>query len=366
MVVAANSVQMDAKALGWVEHLFHQQIEQGLHPGAGLAVYRHGQLVLDIHGGMADQEVGKPVSEDTMFILYSSTKAMTASCLHILWERGKLSWDDSVADFWPGFAKNGKESVTIRHILTHQGGFPESPYELTWDKWNDWDAVVEAIENIVPEYQPGQVMAYHHRNFGWVIGELVRRIDGRPFAQFLKEEVMDPLEMHDAYVGLPSALEGRVSRMHAMDDCDRPGMIRPYNRPEVHQSVQPAGGGITTAGDLARFYAMLGGGGSLDRVQIMKPETVEEVTNLQIEAMDHSLAQNMRRCLGMGLADQRMAADESKGSHTFGHAGAGTSVGWADPEAGLAMAFITNGFRANRTNTPRLEAISRAVRDACE
>ena len=365
MVAAASTVQMDPQALSRVEGLFHQQIEQGMHPGAGLAVYRHGQLALDIYGGLADSEAARPVSEDTMFILYSSTKAMTASCLHILWQRGKLDWDDPVSKHWPGFAKNGKEAVTVRHVLTHRGGFPETPSELTWDRWNDWDAVVQAMEDLTPDYEPGRVMAYHHRNFGWVIGELVRRIDGRTFNQFLREEITGPLGMNDAYVGLPAELEDRVSRMHAMNDCDRPGMIGPYNRPEVHQSVQPAGGGITTARDLARFYAMWAGNGSLDGVEILKPETVAEVTELQVEGMDHSLAQYMRRCLGMVLADQRMAASESTGSHTFGHAGAGTSVGWADPESGLAFAFITNGFRANRTNTPRLEAISQAVRDAC-
>lgn len=365
MVVAAASVQMDSQALAGVEELFRRQIEEGLHPGAALAVYRHDKLVLDLQGGLADRDSGKPVAADTMFILYSSTKALAAITLHVLWQRGRLDWDDPVAKHWPEFAQNGKDAVTIRHVLTHRGGFPETPGQLTWNKWQDWDAVVQAMEGISLEYQPGQVMAYHPRNFGWVIGELVRRIDGRPFNQFLQDEVTGPLGMKDAFVGLPPALEERVSRIHAMEDCDRPGMIPPYNQPEVHQAVQPAGGGIATARDLARFYAMMAGGGVVDGVRILETETINEVTQLQVEGMDHSLGQHMRRSLGLVLADRRMGATETTGSRTFGHAGAGTSIGWADPELGLAVAFITNGFRANRTNNPRLEAVSQAVRNAC-
>ncbi len=365
MVVAAETVQMDALGLEKVKDLFRQQIRDGLHPGAALAVYRHGQLVLDLQEGVASQETDRPVTEETIFVLFSSTKAMTAACLHILWQRGKLEWDDAVSKHWPGFARNGKGEVTIRHVLSHQGGFPETPSELNWKKWRDWDAIVESMENITPEYRPGQVMAYHPRNYGWVIGELVRRIDGRTFDRFLREEITEPLEMEDTYVGLPEQHEDRVARLHAMEDCDRPGMIPPYNRPEVHRAVQPAGGGIATARDLARFYAMMCGGGTLDGKEILSSKTLQEVTRLQVEGMDHSLGQHMRRSLGLVLADQRMGASENQGQQTFGHGGAGTSIGWADPEAGLAMAYITNGFRANKTNNPRLEAISTAVRNAC-
>ena len=198
-----------------------------------------------------------------------------------------------------------------------------------------------------------------------MIGELVRRIDGRPFNELLQDEITGPLGMNDTYVGMPEEFEPRVAKLHAMEDCDRPGMVTTYNHPGVHQAVQPAGGGIATARDLARFYAMMGAGGTLDGVQIMKPSTIKEVTKLQVEGLDHTLIQHMRRSLGLVLADKRMGASDCEGSQTFGHGGAGTSIGWADPESGLAVAFITNGFRSNKTNNPRLEAISLAVRKAC-
>ena len=367
MVVTASSVQMDSQALGRVEELFRQQIDQGLHPGAALAVYRHGKLALDLCGGGADTGSGRKVAEDTMFVLYSSTKPMAASCLHLLWQRGKLAWDDPVAKHWPEFGKNGKASVTIRHLLTHQGGFPQTPEELTWDQWGDWDAVVRAMENITPQHQPGTVIAYHSINFGWVIAELVRRIDGRPFSQFLREEITGPLGMDDTYVGLPAALENRVSQVHPTEDtaADRLEFLNDYNRPQVHQAVIPAASGIATARDLARFYAMLEGGGSLDGARVFQNETVAEVTKLQSEGTDQSLGQHVRRCLGMALGDERMGSSGGDDIRTFGHGGAGTSVGWADPETGLAVGYITNGFRANESNNRRLAAISQAVRDAC-
>ena len=365
MVVAANVVQMDPGALENVESLFRKQIEQGDHPGAVLAVYRHGKQVLDLYGGAADSQSGKQVAHNTMFILYSSTKPLAAACLYRLWEQGKLAWDDRVAHYWPEFAQNSKDEITVRHILTHRGGFPDTPSELSWDKWQDWDFVVQAMERAAPLYEPGKVIAYHPRNFGWVIGELVRRIDGRPIRQFLQEEITGPLGMADTYVGLPASLEDRVSKMHAMDDCDRPAMVSTYNNPEVHQAVHPAGGGIATARDLAKFYAMMAGGGSLDGTRIFNRDTVTEVTGLQVEGMDHTLEREVRRTLGMVLADIRMGTPEQRSTKTFGHGGAGTSVGWADPESGLAMAYITNGFRAEQSNMHRLSSISQAVRDAC-
>lgn len=365
MAVAAGSVKMDPQALERVEELFQRQIAEGLHPGAALAVYRYGHLVLDIVGGQADQEASKPVTQETMFVLFSSTKPLAAACLYILWDRGKFKWDDLVSKYWPGFAQNGKESVTIRHILYHQGGFPDTPPEITLEKWGDRDAIVQALEQTKPIYQPGTVLAYHPRNFGWVIAELVQRIDGRPFRQFFQEELTGPLDMRDTYVGLPASLEDRVSRLHATDDCDSPGQVYTYNQPAAHVAVQPAGGGISTARDLGKFFAMMQGQGSLDGTRILNAETVAEVTKVQIEAMDVTSDRHVRRSLGLVVGDPRSAPENAATSLTFGHGGAGTSVGWADPESGVAMAYITNGYRSDVTNFPRLAAICQAVRSAC-
>ncbi|MDA0263509.1 MAG: serine hydrolase [Chloroflexi bacterium] len=362
-LTAPDAVSMDSQKLDHVKQLFHQQIADGLHPGAGLAVYRYGHLVLDIFGGVTDSE---PVTSGTMFVLMSSTKPLTASCLYMLKERGKIAYDDLVSKYWPEFAQNGKETVTIRHILTHRGGFPETPKSLPSSDWPDWSKVTRAMEQAPTIYTPGETMAYHPINYGWVIAEIVRRVDGRTFDRFIAEELTAPLGMDNTYVGLPAGLEGRVSPMHKMeDDADPSGYSATFSQPPVWRSIVPGAAGVATAGDLARFYAMMERQGSLDGATVVQTDTVAEAVALQVEGTDQSLGAFAQRSLGLALADERMGRSAGSPLNTFGHGGAGTSIGWADHDSGLAVGYITNGFRGNVNNNARLAAISQSIRDAC-
>jgi len=371
MTTEAKAGAMDSEGLRAVEALFRQQIDEGLHPGASLAVYRHGRLVLELFGGLArlpdGQASGQPVTPETLFVLFSSTKPLSAVCLHILLERGRLGLDDPVARHWPEFARNGKAAVTIRHVLTHSGGFPQNPPQLVPRKWGDWNAIVQAMEEIELIWEPGQDTGYHPLNFGWVVGELVRRIDGRPISRFLREEVTGPLGMGDTYLGLPPELEGRVACLYAMDNEVDPQAVAAFNRPDVHQAVVPAGGGISTARDLARFYAMLAAGGTLEGVRILSPQSVERAIAVQVEVRrDRSLGIPMRWALGFHLGGNRVdlfGYDTSP--RAFGHGGHGSSVGWADPDLGLAVAIITNGLRSPAGHALRVAALSAAIRKAC-
>ena len=365
-----DAVDMDAEKLEQVKQLFHSQIEEGLHPGAGLAVYRYGNLVLDIYGGVSDVRDGggatEPVTSETMFVLMSSTKPLAASCLYMLKERGKLSWDDPVSKYWPEFGQNGKETVTVRHVLTHRGGFPETPKDLPPRDWPDWGKVTRAMEQTPARYAPGETLAYHPINYGWVIAELVRRIDGRPFNRFIAEELTAPLGMNDTYVGLPKGMEDRVSPMRKMEaDADPNGYSATFSLPVALHSIVPGAGGVASASNLARFYAMMERRGSLDGSTVLSPETVEEGVNLEVEGIDQSLGAFAQRSLGMALADERMGRSAGNPLKTFGHGGAGTSIGWADLESGLAVGYITNGFRGSISNNARLAAVSQSVRDAC-
>jgi len=364
------AVGMDPEKLEQVKQLFHAQIEQGLHPGAGLAVYRYGHLVLDIHGGVADvRDSGRatqPVTSETMFVLMSSTKPLAAACLYLLKERGQLAWDDPVAMYWPGFGQHGKATVTVRHVLTHRGGFPETPKDLPPQDWPDWGKVTSAMERAQAVFPPGETIAYHPINYGWVIAELVRRVDGRPFNRFFAEEFTAPLGMQDTYVGLPQGLAERVSPMRKMEaDADPNGYSATFSLPVAVHAVVPGAGGVASAGDLARFYAMLERRGALDGARVLLPETVEEGVTLQVEGIDQSLGVVVQRALGLALADERMGRTAGNPLRTCGHGGAGTSIGWADLESGLAVGYITNGFRGTVTNNARLAAVSQAVRDAC-
>ena len=362
-LTAPDAVAMDSQKLDQVKQLFQQQIDEGLHPGAGLAVYRYGNLVVDVHGGIANIE---PVTADTMFVLMSSTKPLTASCLYMLKERGKIAWDDLVSKHWSEFAQNGKETMTIRHILTHRGGFPQTPESLPWTDWSDWSKVTRAMEQAPTIYTPGETLAYHPINYGWVIAEIVRRVDGRTFDRFIAEELTAPQGMDNTYVGLPAGLEGRVSPMHLMeDDADTSGYSGTFSEPTVLRSVVPGANGVATAGDLARFYAMMERKGSLDGATVIQSATAEEAVEFQVEGVDKSIGVFAQRSLGLALADERMGKSTGDPLKTFGHGGAGTSIGWADFDSGLAVGYITNGFRGTVTNNARLAAVSQAVRDAC-
>lgn len=373
---------MEPRSLERLQELFWEQIREGLHPGAALAVYRYGKPVLDLYGGVADTGTGRRVTADTLFVLFSSTKPLASACLYILKDCGKLDWNDKVSRYWPEFSQNGKATVTIRHVLTHKAGFPETPVELkpeNWRNWSNWDVVVSAMEHASPRWKPGTVLAYHSFNVGWVVGELVRRVDGRPFSRFLREELTEPLGMKNTYVGLSPALEDRVSKIYMMSDPgaydDSESLVSAFNRPEVHQAVIPAGGGISTARDMARFYAMMERGGTLDGVQVLKPQTVAEVTKLRVRGMDRIAKKEQHLTIGMRVAEPRMGSLGSKGTRRFGHGGAGlTSSCWADPELGLAVALVSNGFydrdyqdRVSKPGgeDPRLAALSQAAVSAC-
>lgn len=365
-LTAPETVAMNPAGLENVARVFHRQIGEGLHPGAGLAVYRYGQPVLELHGGVADNASGRRVDDGTMFVLFSSTKPLAAACVYLLQERGRLDWDDPVAKFWPEFGQHGKDAVTIRHLLSHQGGFPDTPADLPWTDWRDWGLVCAAMERAIPKFPPGETLAYHPINYGWVIAELVRRIDGRTFDRFLAEDLAAPLRMDHTYVGLPADLESRVSRIHLMEaDADTNGYAVTFDRPEVHRVICPGANGIATAGDLARFYAMLERQGTLDGAKVLRPETVAAGITMQAEGIDQSLGLFAQRSLGLALNDERMGRSTGNPMHTFGHGGAGTSIGWADLDTGLAVGYITNGFRGAETNNARLAEVSQAIRDAC-
>lgn len=369
MVAEPVSVGMDAGALAEVERIFNEQIRVGQHPGAGLAVYRHGRLVLDLLGGVADSARNDPVTAETLFVLFSSTKPLASLSVLQQIDRGKADLDDPVAKHWPAFAQNGKEHVTIRHILTHRGGFPETPPDLHWSQWRDWDAVVRAMEATTPRWEPGTVSAYHPLNHGWVCGELVRRIDGRDFPTYLRDEVTGPLGMTSTFVGLPADHESRVATLHPMEDVDEAGKgtVKTFNRPEVHRAVIPAGCGLSTARDMARFYAALSLGGELDGQRVIGQELLDRALSIEVDGdTDRSLGAPVRRGLGFNLGGlsgpNRMGRTSTP--FTFGHGGAGTSICWGDRELGLAVAFLPNGFRGASTIMQRCEDLSDAIRAA--
>ena len=400
--VDPGTLGVDAGILDEIAEKFGEAVEAGeLFHGASLAVYRGGKQLLDIGGGMGRVRTAEPVNPDTLFVMFSATKGLAALAMLMLYERGQFHYDEPVIKYWPSFADviPEKRSITIRHVMSHRAGFPTGPAWLKPRHWADRDALRRAMEEVPLVSTPGEKNAYHPNNFGHVVNELMLRIDGRDCGRFLSEEVFSPLGLGDIYVGLPEdeKLEARIAWCYneigdasaarvmgvrsdvdaaapeelssgprdvaAERYADTPEHDHPFNRPEVHRAVLPASGGISTARDLAKVYAALALGGELDGVRLLRKESLDHATTPtnRRDEVDATVGFPLRWGTGwhMGL--------HGRGStlRTFGHAGAGGQVGFADPERGLAFAFLTNGELKSEFILWRMKLQSLVFRACC-
>lgn len=357
--------------------LFERHLEVGLHHGAQLAVFVDGEQVLDLAGGLTGPD-GDGTTTDQRHVLFSSTKPYAAVTLHSLVEDGELAYGDRVVDHWPGFADEGSEKaeITVRQVLSHTAGLPRGEIDGRPDRWTDWDACVEALEGMEPVYPPGEVPAYHPLTFGWLVGELVRRLSGAPIEEAAAERVFEPLGMDDTGIGLREDEPDDVATLTAFEEFDRcrdPGegfgdhtaVAAPFNSEAIHRAVVPAATGIGTAGDMARFYACLANGGELDGTRILSSETVAEMTTLEAETEeDATLGREARFALGVWKGGTTGAPYGTLSpERVFGHAGLGSSVGWADPAEDVAFSYVTNGVReGSYEHVARVNALADAVR----
>jgi CubicO group peptidase (beta-lactamase class C family) len=317
---------------------------------------------------VADEASGRPVDGDTLFTSWSTTKGFVATCVHILADRGTLDYDDSIARYWPEFAANGKGAATVRHALTHSAGVPQMPDGVTPELMTDWDGMCAAIAALPPLWQPGTKTGYHAWTFGWILGEVIRRVDGRPIARFAREELCDPLGIEGFYLGIPDAVEPRVATLrqderHLRDSQTLGGLMRQaappdvttaavVNRPDVRRAAIPGGGGIMNARAIARHYAMLAGFGELDGVRLLSPERIDIIRALQTDALDETGQVRARKGLGYFLGGPEDAGGSITAGPTgreFGHGGNGGSYGFADPERGLAFGLTKNLMRGGLT-----------------
>jgi CubicO group peptidase (beta-lactamase class C family) len=372
--LAETDSDLDPATLAEVERQFRVQLSPlRLFPGAALAIYHRGRLVLDLVGGLADSQRGAPVCPETLFPLFSGTKPFAAVALWQQIERGRLNLDDPVAAYWPAFGPNGKERVLVRHLLSHRGGFPTTPADLPRVQWGDWQATSRAMAAISLEYKPGTTSAYHYLTQHWACAELLRRLDGREYRDYLREEITVPLGMPDTFVGLPMTVEHRVAALHGTDGTDERGrdMIRANRELPLHRMAIPGASGVSTARDMARFYAAIAAGGTLDGVRILGPETVVRMLQLEVDGdIDRTFDTPVRRALGFelgGLADARRHWPGATSTvRTFWHGGFGTSVCWGEPDLQLTMAFLSNGVRRDQAGAIARRDLSDAVRTAVQ
>jgi len=331
--------------------------------GAAVAVLIDGEPVVDLWAGHADPARTRPWQRDTIVHLYSVTKGMTALCAHRLIERDALELDAPVAHYWPEFARAGKDRITVRLLLSHRAGLPALREPLPPAALYDWSTMCTALAAAEPCLPPGQ-LAYHPVTFGWLVGELVRRVDGRSLGAFFRDEIAEPLDA-DLHIGLGPAEEKRVADITALEPppelvaafTDAKGgelpllalaFINPsgtgdHNSSQHRRAEIPALNGHGNALALARIYGALARGGELDRMRVLAPASVERARTEQAKGVDPLLGIPVRMGLGYWVSQPGMpgfAFGPNEGA--FGHPGAGGSLGFADPHARLGFGYVAN------------------------
>lgn len=372
-----------------VRAMFERNFQEGLETGACLAIEIDGTRIVDLWGGHADANRTVPWGKDTVSIVFSNTKPATALCAHRLAQAGLLDLDRPVSYYWPAFGDSQRRGMTARMFLDHSAGLPALREKLPHDAAFDWDYMVGRLEREQPFWEPGARIGYHGLTFGWLVGELVRRISGMSLGKFFQEELAVPLGL-DFWIGLPEKEEHRVAAIIAPEPAaaprnpfeaaleNEPGSItakyfsntggwRPagFNSRAGHAAQLGAANGITNARSLARLYGTLAMGGSRDNVTVLPARTLQR-------AISVSSATHQDACLrvptrfGAGFMremDNRAAGAESLiiGADAFGHAGAGGSVAFASPAHRMGFAYTMNRMGPGVFLNPRAERLIAAA-----
>jgi len=339
-------------------------LASGTEVGAALAVCVDKQLVVDLWGGHADAARTRPWTRDTIVNLFSVGKAITAICAHRLVEAGLLDLDAPVARYWPEFAQAGKDHLLVRHLLTHQAGLPAIAQPLPPGAWAEWDAMTAALAAQAPWWEPGRGHGYHVNTQGFLIGEVVRRVAGQSIGTYLRESLAGPAGI-DFHIGLgpehdercadflppaPPPSPGReelgrlaLMRLHAYRNPANLSGMGIVNTRAWRAAEVPSTNGHGNARAVARLYSALAGDGSLDGVHILAPETMVRAITEQVNGPDIVLERPTRYGLGFQLTMPERRLGPSP--RAFGHFGAGGSLGFADPDARVAIGYAMNQGR---------------------
>ena len=334
-------------------------IDAGHEEAVHIVAYHKGTKVLDVWDGLADPASGKAATADTLYNVYSVTKAVAATALHIQAEKGLVDYDAPIADYWPEFAQNGKAKATVRHALTHRAGVPLMPEGVTPELICDSAYITSAIAAMEPLAPPGEKTLYQSMTFGWIIGEIVRRTDPakRELGQFVLDEISTPLGLKDLWIGIPETVAERVAVMSNRNENDPPPpeatlyarsmpwavdlVPRVFSRPDVQRACIAGVGGIFNARDEARFWAMLAQGGELDGVRMLSAERVANFSNI-LDNGDELDPVMFGIPIPISVGGYWLGGPRVTGPRAIWHPGAGGSIGWADPDQQLAVAVCHN------------------------
>ncbi|UTW09957.1 serine hydrolase domain-containing protein [Pseudomonas benzenivorans] len=366
-----------------VKDAFAALFEDRQERGAALCVQIAGETVVDIWAGVADKDGQQVWHSDTILNLFSCTKPFTAVTALQLVGEGKLELDVPVARYWPEFAAAGKEKITLRHLLSHQAGLPALRQPLPAEALYDWQAMVTALAAEQPWWSPGEGHGYAPITYGWLVGELLRRVEGRGPGEAIVARTAKPLGL-DFHVGLDDSEFERVAHiargkgnlgdaaaqrllkvtmsepaaMSTRAFTNPPSIMTSTNKPEWRRMQQPAANGHGNARSLAGFYS-----GLLDG-RLLESELLDELTREHSRGDDRTLLTPTRFGLGCMLDQGGVAnATYGMGPRAFGHPGAGGSTGFADPERDVALGFVTNNLGPFVLMDPRAQKLARVLAD---
>jgi CubicO group peptidase (beta-lactamase class C family) len=369
--------------LAGVKDAFAANFDAGKEVGASVAVMIDGKPVVELWGGHADTRRTRPWNRDTLVNVYSTTKGLAAMCAHRLADQGRLDFDAPVVRYWPEFGQGGKDRIPVRFLLNHKAGLPAIRRRLPLEAIYQWDTMCAALAEQEPWWEPGTKHGYHAITYGWLVGEVVRRITGKSLGTYFRDEIARPLGA-DAYIGLDARHDGRTAEIVPAPP-PRPGVDPLAEMLKDPESMQfkaimnpapvldpqvvngrawrgaeiPAANGHATAGALARLYGALARGGEVDGYRLLRSEALPRCYAEQSSGMDAVLLRPTRFALGFMLSTDEFPLGPNL--HTFGHGGAGGSLGFADPDAKLGFGYAMNQMAPDAEQGARALSLVRAV-----
>ncbi|HEV2171097.1 MAG TPA: serine hydrolase domain-containing protein [Candidatus Binatus sp.] len=367
-----------------VREIFAANFENGLEVGAAVAATIDGKTVFDLWGGYADKAKTRPWTRDTLVNVFSTTKGIAAICAHRVVDQGKLDLNAPVSKYWPEFAQAGKEGIPVNYLLTHRAGLPAVRKQLPMDAFTNWPVMCAALAAQEPWWKPGTAHGYHALTFGYLIGEVIRRITGKTIGTYLREEIAGPLKL-DVHMGVDASFDPRIAELIAaappppgktdqvaIMSADPESMAykaianpRPVVDPALINSREwraaeiPAAGGHATARALASLYGALATGGALDGYRVLTPAAIERAYTEQANGPDLILGVATR--WGLGFQLNQPLAPLGPNPRTFGHAGAGGSLGFADPDGRVGFGYVMNQMGSDALIDGRAASLLNAV-----
>ncbi len=358
-----EALGLDSAKLDRACEIVMSHMAGGYHPGAQLAVARHGKLALYRGFGTATVDPSRPVDERTLFPLFSNTKVITAAAVWTLVEEGKLRFSDRVAEHVAGFEAHGKDGITVAHLLTHQAGFPSA--EVAAECFGDRERLRRAVCEFKLEWPPATRSIYHRLAAHWVIAVLIEAITGADYRDEIRKRVIEPLGLtREMFLGLPETEDHRAAAMYTPKQAEQWPLDPMVAAPLFRRAGIPGAGGYATARAMAVFYQMMAQGGVWNGVRIVSPRMIDHVTrDFTGDLVDDYTGYPMHR--GLGPFSRGQTGHPGLGAighpRTFGHSGVGTSYCWADPTSGVSFAFLSNCRRDNEWHNKRMDILSTLV-----